>query len=534
MIDDYDHGVWFVDLAPIQDTGLVAQTVAASLGLREEPGQPIEETLAEFTKDRRLLVVLDNCEHVVASCAALVDGLLRMSPGLRILATSREALAIGGRSHLAGAAAGSAGPRADGEVPESHADLNQYDAVRLFVDRAAAVQPELHADERERAGGGGDLPPARWHPAGDRAGCGAGEGADASSRSQRGSDDRFRLLTGGSRTALPRQQTLRAADGLELRPARREPSGRCSRGSRCSRGGWTLEAAEAVCAGEGIEVENVLDKLSHLVDKSLVVVGDAESGEVRYGYLETVRQYAGDKLAVSGGDERVTNAHLEHFLCIAEVAELELQGSAQVRMLELLEMEHGNLRAALETAETTGRADQGQRLGAALWRFWMYHGHLSEGRSQLNRMLALSARQAGTPERSGALSGAGALGYFQGEYEAAQAYFEESLGIRREFGDLKGISEVLRQLGIVALGQGDLELARSRIEDSLAVTREIDDENGVAKSLMNLGIVFTNQGDYVIARALYEESLLIFRDLGDSVSISNALVQPWQRLGTIG
>ena len=457
----------------------------------------------------------------MAACATLVDRLLRAAPDLRILATSREALGITGEVAWALAPLAVPDRAAVQRSPDAAQALGQYAAVRLFIDRAVAVRPEFAVTNANAPSVAEichrlDGIPLALELAAARVKMLPVE--DIAERL----GDRFRLLTGGSRTALPRQQTLRAAvdwsydllDDLE-RPLMARLA--------VFRGGWTLEAAEAVCAGGELEGWEVLDHMSQLADKSLVVVAEAESGATRFRYLETVRQYATEKLVASGEEGALRDRHLAHFLALAESTEPGLTGPDQARLLGLLAAEHDNLRAALEHAATGGGALLGQRLGGAIWRFWEARGHLTAGRASLAAVLDAPGGEGPTPERAKALHGAGVLALRQGDYAAARAFNEESLAIRRALGDTKGIAALLSNQGLVARAQGDYALARSLNEESLAIKREMGDQWGAAISLGSLGLLAFDEGDYAAARRYHEESLAIRRTLGDRAAVAIAL-----------
>jgi tetratricopeptide (TPR) repeat protein len=293
-------------------------------------------------------------------------------------------------------------------------------------------------------------------------------------------------------------------------------------------GGWTLEAAEAVCVGEGVEEWEVLDRLTSLVEKSLVLY-EEQSGEGRYRLLETVRQYARDRLQEGGEAEAVRGRHAEYFLRLAERAEPELHRHEQIEWLDRLGVEHDNLRAALAWSRAEGQSEVGLRLGGALWWFWAVRGYLGEGRAHLARLLALPGAEARTVARARALHGAGILAMFQGDYGATRTLLEESLAISREFGYRRDAAWSLGYLGVAARNQGDCGAARALFEESLAIFREVGSTDLIAWSLGHLGEVAKDQGDCGTARALFEESLAIFRELGNKRAISASM----NRLGRV-
>jgi tetratricopeptide (TPR) repeat protein len=333
-------------------------------------------------------------------------------------------------------------------------------------------------------------------------------------------DDRFKLLTGGPRTALPRQQTLRAAldwshDLLSLSEQA------LLRRLAVFAGGWTLEAAESVCAGETVASREVLDLLSALVNKSLVLLEDAEDGP-RYHFLETVRQYARGRLEMAGETVQVRDRHLAWCFALAEQAEPALVGAEQEVWLGRLEAEHDNVRAALAWVGERGAVDLGLRLAGALWRFWSVRGYLSEGRQWLE--MALAGKGPAAPEaRARALNGAGNLASSQGDHARAVALHEKALALWRELGNRQGIAGSLNSLGNVAYQQGDYMQAAALYEESLALKRELGDKWSIAAALNNLGAVASEQGDYARAVALLEESLVLKRELGDKQGIAASL-----------
>lgn len=518
-LERFPDGAWFVELAALADPDLVAQTVAGEMGLKEEPGRPILQTLIDYLRSRHLLLILDNCEHLLDATARLVDAILRACPRVLVLSSSREGLGIAGETAYRVPSLGL--PEPGRETPP--AALLQYEAVRLFLDRVELVSPGFQVT--------GENAPAI------AAICRRLDGiplaielAAARVRAlpveevNRRLDQRFRLLTGGSRTALPRQQTLRSLIDWSyelLTPAERALLCRLSVFS----GGWTLEAAEGVCAGgqpeDGAVVERweVLDLLTSLADKSLVVAETSDSG-MRYRLLETVRQYARDRMLEGGQGESWRNAHLAFFRNLAESAEPHLVGPEQREWLLRLDAELDNQRAALAWASESSLAAEGLRLAGALWRFWEVRGLFGEAREWLSGLLAGGGEPA---PRAKALNGAGVLACRQGDYAAARALHEESLSIRRELGDRWGVAGSLNNLGLVACEQCDFGTARTLHAESLAIMRELENRGGIAAVLNNLGNALHWLGDPGAARSHYEESLAIMRELGDRRGVALAL-----------
>src|SRR5262249_19185487 len=384
--DEYADGVWFVDFASLADAGLVPQTVASTLGLREGGGGTITATVVEYFKRRHLLLVLVNCEHLIAACACLAETLLRESADVRILATSRESLAIGGETVYRV-------PSLD--LPDSErlpdpVSLSTHEAVALFVDRARSVKPTFAVTSATA------LPVAKI--------CVQLDGMPlaielAASRMKALSvdqiaarlDDRFNLLTSGSRTALPRHQTLLAAIDWSYNLLT-EPEQILFRRLSVFCGGWTLEAVENVCAGDGVNRGSVLDLMSGLVDKSLVLA-EERKGQQRYRFMMTLREYAHKLLMQTAEGDAITRDHAEFYVALAVEGEAKLFGTEQRVGLEQLNAEYDNLRAALQW--TSGKnAAMGLRLAGALGRFWYLRGSWDEGRRWLAEMLA--AKEAAT------------------------------------------------------------------------------------------------------------------------------------------
>ena len=337
-------------------------------------------------------------------------------------------------------------------------------------------------------------------------------------------DDCFRILTGGSRTALPRQQTLRAAIDWSY-TLLSEPESLLLRRLSIFAGGWTLEAAETVCADDDIEAWEVLDLLSRLLDKSLVVREESE-GETRYRLLETIRQYGRDLLHSENETPRLRAGHLQWFVALSEHAAPELQTGQQQQWLTRLEAEHDNLRTALEWASEHD-VQAGLRIGGAIWRFWATRGYFHEGRHWLETLLSASLQDglvsAQQTVRARAMNGLGALAHRQSDYTLARSIYEELLSLRRDLDDKQGIAGALNNLGFVVREQGDYTLARQLHEESLALKREIGDAYGVAGSLNNLGLLDCDEGDYLMAQSRFEECVSLKRGLDDPENLASSL-----------
>ncbi len=516
MLDASADGAWLVELASLADPALVPQTVAAVLSLKPGEGKSLTQTLADSLRNKHLLLVLDNCEHLLDACAQLADALLRQCPHVLILATSREGLGIAGETTYRVPSLSVPDPK----QPQTPVSLSHYESVRLFIERALQVQTAFTVTNQNAPALATICHRLDGIPLAIELAAARVRSLSVEEVNQR-LDQRFRLLTGGSRTALPRQQTLRSLIDWSYDLLDEPEKSLLCRVSVFS-GGWTLEAAEHACSGGRAEEWQTLDLLTSLADKSLVGA-EQHLGATRYRLLETVRQYARDRLLEGGDGEEWRDRHLAHFLSLAEEAAPHLEGADQA-WLERLEAEHDNMRGALEWSLTASPGPEaGLRLAGAIWWFWFVRGHYAEGRAWLSGLLAAEPAGQSKAARAKALNGAGLLAWRQGELLAARALLEESQAIRRELGDRMGMARSLNNLGLVAWGHRDS--ARALFEECLAIWRELGDRRGIATSLANLGGLAVGQGDYAVARTLLEESLALLRELGNrhimGITLSN-------------
>jgi predicted ATPase/DNA-binding SARP family transcriptional activator/DNA-binding CsgD family transcriptional regulator len=516
LVGVYPDGVWLVELAPVSEGTLVPQVVANALRVRELPGRPVTDTLMGDLKTKQMLLLLDNCEHLIDASAHLADTLLGSCPHLKILATSREPLGVAGEAIWR--VPSLAAPHTD-RLPAA-GELTRYDAVRLFLDRARLRLPDFELTQ-ENAG-----VVARM--------CGRLEGIPLAielATARMGTlaveqvagrlEDSLGLLTGGSRTSEPRQRTLRAtldwSHGLLSEWERK-----LFRNLSAFAGGFTLEAAEAV-GPDGVGVADILDLLSKLVDKSLVIAEASNDRWVRYRMLEPVKQYARERLQESEESDATPRRHAAFFLALAEEAEPELKGTHQEEWLGRLEAEHDNFRAALSWAMELGEAELGLRLGAALVEFWHLHTHHNEARRWLEDALA---KGGGSPSaRMKALERACFLAWELGDYERAMAFGEEGLVLARRLEDSTSVAAILVNLGSVAMSRTEVERASALLEEAVAMCKASGDDWGLAQALYTLGIVAVVRRDHARAMTLHEESLALARKSGDEVGIVRALGQ---------
>jgi non-specific serine/threonine protein kinase len=507
LVGDFAHGVWLIELAPLADPDLIPHTIATTLGLRPESAHGVTDSLITFLRPRTTLLLLDNCEHVIAGCATLVDHILRACPRVRVLATSREALGIAGER--AWRVPSLVLPAAKRVV--SLDAVIKSDAVRFFVDRAQAVSSHFelsatNASTVARICQRLDGIPLALELAAAR--------MKLLSLEQIGArlDDRFQLLTGGSRTAVPRQQTLRATIDWSYDLLSDEER-RLLRRLAVFTGGCSLEAAEEVCGGESSDCD-ALERLSHLIDKSLVAVDD-EEGQRRYRLLETVRQYARDRLFESGEASALRDRHLRFFERLALEAEPELLGPNHVAWAKQLTADHDNLRAALEWAlATSENTETPLGMVCALWVFWNQRNHFAEARQWVERALA-AAPDAPRSLRVRALAAGADSSFLSGDYGAARAFCEAALALDDAVlgRDRWAVAFAAFVLQNAILQQR--EPSRSDlVERSVSVARAAGATNILGLVLIGPMYEARMAGDYERARELIEESVALLRPLG--------------------
>ena len=506
LVGIFPDGVWLVELASLSEGTLVAQAVATALGVQEQPERPLTDTLVDFLRAKRALLVLDNCEHLLDAVARLADALLNSCSHLKVLATSRESPNVEGELNWAVPSL-SAPSR---ELPPTFEELAVYESVRLFVERARHRNPAFtltptNADAVARICGRLEGIPLAIELAAARAGLLSAEEIAARL------DDSLGLLIAGSRTASPRQRTLRGTLDWShelLSEHERELFARLS----VFAGGWTLEAAEAVGAGGDTDQSVVFDPLSGLVEKSLVVA-EATGRGARYRLLEPVRQYASERLEGAEGDE-ILRRHAYYFLNLAEYAEPELRGPEDVEWLERLEVEHDNLRAALSWSSEVGEAELVLRLAGALWMFWEAHGHYSEGRMWLERAPA-EDDSLPVAARLKALEAMCSIAFDQWDLDRGEAAAHAGIRLCARAGTARNLSAPFRTgLSFAAYVRGDAQRAKDLLEESLMLCREADDKVGMADALFFLGHALLNLGDHEQAKRLFEKGAVLCRGVG--------------------
>ncbi len=534
VAEEYPDGVFFVDLAPLSNPALIAQTVASVLQIREEPQRSLLVTLQNRLQSRSLLLLFDNCEHLLDACAGSVDAIQRACPGVCILATSRQSLGLIGEVgwSVPSLSTPALTPFAAGD---SHSQqewlslLGTYEAIQLFVIRAQQVLPsfQMSADNAEAIAqicAHLDGIPLALELAAARMRSLSVEEINSKL------DNRFRLLTGGSRTALPRQQTLRALIDWSYDLLEDREKALLHRLAVFA-GGWTLEAAEVVCAGQTpsgatLEEWDVLDLLTGLVDKSLALA-ETRDGHTRYWLLETVLQYARERLLESGDAEAIRDRHLGFCLVLAEEAEPQLTGPQQVAWLNKLEAEHDNWRAALDWCqENVDKAETGLRLAAALSEFWHMRGPRSEGICRQEEALARKQPATQPAQRMLRAKVLGAVGFLiarHGYSKRVRPLLEESLRLYQELAEPRGIATALGRWGMLIRSQEGLAQSRPFLEQSLALFQEVGDETGTSTALYRLAQSSQWQGDTTTALRLFSQSLALDRKQGDYFAVATSL-----------
>lgn len=551
-LETFSDGVWLVELASLADPNQVVAAVASVFELKEGANTSLLKILTDNLMSKNLLLVLDNCEHLLEACAQLADLLLQQCPTVVILASSRERLGIMGETIF---------PVPSLSVPQGEAeDLLQYEAVRLFIDRARKVEPRFALTSENAPALVSICQRLDGIPL-------AIELAAARVRFlsvqeiNRKLGYRFRLLTGGSRTALPRQQTLRSLIDWSYDLLTEQERALFCRLSVFA-GGWTLESAEVVCSGNSIALEEVMALLMSLVDKSLCT-SEEHQGNTRYRLLETVREYAQDRLRECGEAALWNERHLAYFLALAQESEEQLVRRDQKAWLERLDREHDNLRAAFSWAsEEKEESESGLLLCGALHRYWIVRGHYAEGyaccqairkrgavrttafvkvlivegvlsawvgeyvaaRRLLEESIALAREQEDLPTLAWGLSELGYFTFDRGEGAGAQALYEESVALSRAIGDRLGTACTLARQGALAYRLGDPTTGRADTEEAISIYRELGHLQGIARTQLALAFILYRLGDYPAAKKLFEESLTVLQELGDRPGMAMVLM----------
>jgi predicted ATPase/class 3 adenylate cyclase len=515
ILSEFADGVFFADLAPVTDHVLVASAVAQAVGIPEQAGRPILEAMKDHLRDKELLLIADNFEQVV-DAASVVEELLMAASKIKILVTSRSVLSVPGEHEFAVPPLAPPDPE---RLPDL-VSLRRIDAVRLFTDRARAVQPRFEVTEDNASAVAAitarlDGLPLAIELAATRTKVLSPQ--QILPRLQQ----RLSILTSGARTLPDRQRTLRAAIAWSYDLLDSEERRLFARLAAFT-GGWDLEAAEVVCDPQDIGLD-VLDGMSSLVDKSLVGRTESADGRVHFFMLETIREFGQEQLKELGDLDVTCRRHAQYFLDLVMEAESHLTAKDQGEWLDRLDQEHPNIRAALRSAVELKDADRAQTMAGALWRFWQQRGHLDEARRWFDEILAMPSRSAPSPARAKALLGAGGVAWWQKDREAAGTYYEEAVAIEREIGDDERLAEALYNLAFVVAGS-DIHSASRLLEESLNLFRKVESEAGVAQVLAMLVIRDAEAGAWDRVIAKLEETTGIWRRLGDRLHLAFDLV----------
>lgn len=513
VIDDFANGVWFIELAHLIDPVLLPQEIIKELGIKEETKRSIEETLRLFLKDKEILLILDNCEHLIESCSRHAELLLKSCPKLKIIATSRESLKCAGEQTYSVLSLKT--PNIKELV--SPEQLAQYESVRLFIERALAVNPKFRITDENAPAVSGICSQLDGIPLAIELAAARIKVLNVEKIYER-LNNRFSLLTEGKRTALPRQQTLKALIDWSYDLLTEQEKLLWSRISVFN-DGWTLDAAEEICSDDRLEKDDILNLLSQLAEKSILIFNGSIE---RYNLLETLKRYGEEKLKETGESKDIYLKYMQNYVALSESAEPKLTGAEAESWLDKLESEHGNLNHAIEWSLKNGYREESFRLAGALGLFWDIRGYYSAGRVLLESMLS-NASDISKPALGKVQVRAALLAQSQGDYSQAMKLYEQSLALFLGLGDKDSISAVLRSMGNVVYEQGDYKQARKLIEAHLEFKREIGDKHSIANSLNDLGNMAYDQGEYEQAQNFHEESLALRREIGYKRGIAGSL-----------
>ena len=522
QLDRFPDGVFWVDLSEISDPGLVTSAIATSLRVRQTGAKAILDSIVEHLAGRRLLLLLDNFEQVIEA-SAVVAVVLTAAPAVRVLATSRLPL------HLHGEQEYPVPPLTfpDPSGPLEPRSVMGYEAVALFVERANAVRPGFALTPQEARAvveicARLDGLPLAIELAASRVKVLSPHALLARLAK------RLPLLTGGSFDRPERQRTLRSAiewsyDLLET------PERRLFARLAVFAGGWTLESAETVCGvpvadERGAAALDALEVLGSLVDRSLVRRDEAPDGDIRFGMLETIHEFAGERLTESGEEEVIRRRHADHCRGLAEEAEPHLSGERQARWLHRLELEHDNFRGALAWCVRTGQAETGVRIAHAVWRFWQRGGHLAEGRAIIEALLLLPEAQRHDALRTSALTTLGSIAYWQNDYAAMAHAYEEALDIARAIGDPSLIAHAVLNASFVPLVTGDIDRAEQLQREALAEAVVAGAPDVIAEASLSIGNAQLFRASAGAAVAPIEEAIALRREAGDRISVAEGLL----------
>jgi non-specific serine/threonine protein kinase len=515
LIDAFPDGVWLVELAALSDPRLVPQAVAKALEVKEQPARPVIETLSDYLASKKLLLVLDNVEHLLDACVRLVDEILRRCRDVAVLVTSRERLAMTGELTYRVPSLTVPGPR-DNVAPDA---LLAYDGVRLFVDRALLLRSDFSVTSENAASLASVCYRLDGIPLAIELAAARLRSMSVEELSQR-LDQRFALLTDGSRAALPRHRTLRSTIDWSYDLLTDVEQAMLRRVSVFA-GGWTLAAAEHVCTGDGIEQSDTIGLLTSVADKNLIIT-EEHVGATRYRMLETIRQYAVDRLRETGEEARWRNRHFAWVLALAEEAFQAMLGPQQGLWIDRIATEIDNFRMALTWGTEQKHADT-LRLAPGLARWWVRRSSLSEARQSLTRLLEAIPHDHVSRDRARALGALGNIAGDHGDHEEAERLFRESDALFQALGETRGSVYMQANVASALVSRGQYAAAEPLLVGLVKVGRALGDDHVVAVNLGNLGTVTFELGDADRAASFFEESLALARSFGDDFLVSRTL-----------
>ncbi|MEO8664274.1 MAG: tetratricopeptide repeat protein [Ignavibacteria bacterium] len=524
MIDEFENGVWIVELASLSDPALLVQAIADTLGLKEQTGMLLEKILTDHLKSKELLLVLDNCEHIINSCAELTEELLKNCPGLKIITTSRTVL----RSEDETIYKVLPLDHPDPKKIKTHEELADYEAVRLFIERAVAVNPLFRINESNHLSIAQICYQLDGIPLAIELAAVRVKVLSPENICKR-LEDRFRLLTGGKRTALPRQQTLRAMLDWSY-DLLSEKEKILWRRLSVFAGGWTAEAAEEICSDEKIEKSDVGSLLNDLAGKSIILLQGIDN---KFRMLQTVMQYGGVLLSESGEKDKFHNKHLEYYMNLCEGSIPEYSGPTAKLWLNRIEEFYPNVQSALGWSVEHELKEKGNRLAVSMGKFWELRGYYTEGRSWFDKLL--TSKENLPPEIiANSKSIAAILATQQGKYEVSDKFILEALEIYERSGNKNRVANSLNNLGLNAYDKGKYDEAKKHLNECLRIRKDSDNKIGICSTLNSLGLVDLVEGDYVGAKKKFVDSLEIALELNDlmytGIAYSN-LAQTYDFLG---
>ncbi|MFZ1461879.1 MAG: tetratricopeptide repeat protein [Ignavibacteria bacterium] len=514
MIDEYSNGVFIAEIAQVSEPSLIIQTVMNSLGVNEVKGQSQDLTLSEFLKEKEMIIIMDNCEHLIKECAEIAEKLLLKCRKLKIIATSREALNCSGERTY------KVPPLSlpDQNLKNSPEKLTQYEAVRLFIERALVINQEFRVTNENAPALANicyqlDGIPLAIELAAARINVLSLDGINERLR------DRFKLLTGGKRTALPRQQTLRALIDWSYDLLSEKEKILWQRLTIFS-GGWTFEASEKVCSDEILEEYEILDLLGNLIDKSLVKVTETDN-VFRYTILETIKKYGNEKLTESGKRDELQEKYFNYFFELAKDSETGLTGNEQKEWINKMALENENIRECLNWS-LKYNPESSLKMSVALGKFWELRSHFTEALESLRKRIDIS-ESAELIWKAKAIYWTGFFYIHQGKYAESKKYLNQCLVIFNETNNKEGEALTMISLATIGLFETDYESLFSYSEKSLSLSKEINNRSYIARNKQNTALGLMQQGKYEDARSMFQESITVYRELNDHAQLAKII-----------